>query len=53
MFLFVYFSVLLYFVFHKKKKKEKKIQKQCVFVYIGTYVWPLKQGSLNFVSFVA
>ena len=52
MFLFVYFSVLLYFVFHKNKKKIK-IQKQCVFVYIGTYVWPLKQGSLNFVSFVA
>ena len=42
MFLFVYLSVLLYFVFHIKLKKKnwkiKKIQKQCVFVYIGTCV---------------
>ena len=40
MFLFIYFSVLLYFVFHKNKKnwKIRKIQKQCVFVYIGTCV---------------
>ena len=60
MFLFVYFLVLLYFVFHKIKKK-KKIEKSekyknsvclrtLVFVYLG---WPLKQGFLNFVSFVA
>ena len=48
MFLFVYFSVLLYFVLHKNKKikiwkfwkirKIRKIQKQCVFVYIDTCV---------------
>ena len=38
MFLFVYFLVLLYFVFHKIKWKIRKIQKQCVFVYIGTCV---------------
>ena len=41
-FLFVYFSVLFYFAFHKNKikieKKIRKIQKQCVFVYIGTCV---------------
>ena len=37
MFLFVYFSILFYSVFHKKKI-EKKIQKQCVLVYIGTCV---------------
>ena len=39
MFLFVYFSVLPYFAFIKKKNwKIRKIQKQCVFVYIGTCV---------------
>ena len=48
MFLFVYFSVLLYFVLHKNKKikiwkfwkirKIRKIQKQCAFVYIDTCV---------------
>ena len=41
MFLVGYFSVLLYFVFHikiKKKMKNQKIQKQCLFVYIGTCV---------------
>ena len=40
MFLFVFFSVLLYFVFSYKikKKLKKKIQKQCVFVYIDTCV---------------
>ena len=35
MFLFVYFLVLLYFVFHIKKNGIIiKIQKQCVFMYI-------------------
>ena len=39
LFLFVFFSVLVYSVFHKNKNwKIRKIQKQCVFVYIGTYV---------------
>ena len=41
MFLFVFFSVLFYFVFHLKIKKIEKlenIQKQCVFVYIDTCV---------------
>ena len=41
MFLFVFFSVLLYFVFSykiKKKIEKKKIQKQGVFVYIDTCV---------------
>ena len=55
MFLFVYFSVLPYFVFIKKKWKIRKIQKQCVFVYIGTCVpWmAIETKFLNFVSFVA
>ena len=40
LFLFIFFSVLVYFVFHKNKKNWKnwKIQKQFVFVYIGTCV---------------
>ena len=38
LFLFIFFSVLVYFVFHIKIKKNWKIQKQCVFVYIGTCV---------------
>ena len=42
MFLFGCFSVFVYFAFHKNKKKmknqEKKIQKQCVIVYIGTCI---------------
>ena len=41
MFLFVFFSILLYFVFHINFFffwKIKKIQKQCVYVYIGTCV---------------
>ena len=43
LFLFVFFSVLVYFVFHIKIKKIKnwkitKIRKQCVFVYVGTCV---------------
>ena len=62
MFLFVYFSVLVYFVFNTKiKKKIKKLKNQknsktmcvmytLVLVYLG---WPLKQSFLNFVSFVA
>ena len=39
-FFFFFFSVLLYFVFHIKInfKKIRKIQKQCVYVYIGTCV---------------
>ena len=36
MFLFGCFSVFVYFAFNKKKKR--KIQKQCVFVYIGVCV---------------
>ena len=58
LFLFVFFSVLLYFVFSYKIKKkiEKKKYKNRVWlctlilVYLG---WPLKQNFLNFVSFVA
>ena len=40
MFLFGCFSVFVYFAFHEnlKKKFEKKIQKQCVFMYIGNCV---------------
>ena len=38
LFLFFFFSVLVYFVFHIKNWKIRKIQKQCVFVYIGTCV---------------
>ena len=41
LFLFVFFSVLVYFFYIKIKKKIwkiRKIQKQCVFIYIGTYV---------------
>ena len=43
MFLFGCFSVFVYFAFHKNKKKnekseKKKIQKQCVIVYIGTCI---------------
>ena len=39
LFLFIFFSVLVYFVFHIKKNwKIRKMQKQCVFVYIGTCV---------------
>ena len=39
--LFSYFSIFLYFVFHikiKTKIEKKKIQKQCVFVYIHNCV---------------
>ena len=53
MFLFVYFSVLFYFAFHKYLKKMKKKKTVClcslVLVYLG---WPLKQSFLNFVSLV-
>ena len=42
MFLFVFFFSVLLFVFQKKFKKKllknQKIQKQCMFVYIGTYI---------------
>ena len=56
MFLFVCFQFLLYFFFQKKKLKNQKNTKtvcvMCtlVLVYLG---WPLKQSSLDFVSFVA
>ena len=59
MFLFVYFSVLVYFVFNIKIKKKLKNQKNTkavcvlctlVLVYLG---WPLKQSVLNFVLFEA
>ena len=44
LFLFIFFSVLTYFVFHIKIKKNWKIQKQCVFVYTGTCVpWTAKK----------
>ena len=36
-FLFVFFSILDFFSY-KNKNKNWKIQKQCMFVYIGTYV---------------
>ena len=36
-FVWLVFS-LFYFTFHKNKNKNWKIQKQCVFVYIGTCV---------------
>ena len=42
MFLFVYFSVLVYFVLIQKKKKKLKNQEKyknsVCYVYIGTYV---------------
>ena len=41
MFLFVYFLFYFILIFIKNKNKIwkiRKIQKQCVFVYIGTYV---------------
>ena len=42
MFLFVYFSVVLYFVFHikivKKIEKSEKYKNSVCFVYIGTCV---------------
>ena len=39
LFLFVFFLVLVYFFFsYKKNWKIRKIQKQCVFVYISTCV---------------
>ena len=54
---FFVFSVLLCFVFHLKKKFEKKkntkivcVMCTLVLVYLG---WSLKQSFLNFVSFVA
>ena len=39
MFLFVYFSIFLYFVYHKKKiEKSEKYKNSMCFVYIGTCV---------------
>ena len=38
MFLFSYFSVLLYFFSYQKKKKNQKNTKTVFFVYIGTCV---------------
>ena len=39
MFLFVYFSILFYFVFHIKKfEKSEKYKNSVCFVYIGTCV---------------
>ena len=42
MFLFVYFSILVYFVFNikiiKKIEKLEKYKNSVCFVYIGTYV---------------
>ena len=38
MFLFSYFSVLLYFFSYQKKKKIQKNTKTVFFVYIGTCV---------------
>ena len=60
LFLFVFFSVLVYFVFHIKIKKKnwKKLEKDknsvCLCTLVHVYHgWPLKQNFLNFVSFVA
>ena len=57
MFLFGYFSVLLCFVFHikKKLKNQKNTKTVCVLcTLVLVYLeWPLKQSFLNFVSLVA
>ena len=60
LFLFVFFSVLVYFVFHIKIKKKnwKKLEKDknsvCLCTLVHVYHgWPLKQNFINFVSFVA
>ena len=56
LFLFVFFSVLVYFVFHIKKieKSEKYKNNVCMWTLVLVYLgWPLKQSFLNFVSFVA
>ena len=59
MFLFGYFSVLLYFVFHIKinkkiEKSEKYKNNVCLCTLVLVYLeWPLKQNFLNVVSFVA
>ena len=54
---FFFFPQFCFILFFYKNNfifwKNRKIQKQCVF-YIHWYLgWPLKQSSLNFVSFVA
>ena len=55
MFLFVYFSVLPYFAFIKKKieKSEKYKNNMCLCTLVLDLRWPLKQSFLNFVSFGA
>ena len=60
MFLFGYFSVLFYFIFHIKikikkiEKSEKYKNSVCLCALVLMYLgWPLKQIFLNFVSFVA
>ena len=49
------FFFFLLFSFLNKKGKIRKIQKQCMFVYIGTCVpWmAFEKKFLNFVSLVA
>ena len=57
--LFVFFSVLVYFIFHiKYKKKIEKLKNTKTVYVLCTLVlvylrWPLKQSFLNFVSLVA
>ena len=54
-FLYACFFFFLLFSFLNKKGKIRKIQKQCMFVYIGTCVpWmAFEKKFLNFVSLVA
>ena len=49
------FSLFCLFFKIKKEKLEKKIQKQCLFVYVGTCVplMAIETKFLNFVSLVA
>ena len=48
------FCIILLLLFKKKKKTEKmrKIQKQCVFVYISTCI-PLMAIEMKFLNFVS
>ena len=58
LFLFVFFSILVYFVFHMKirikiEKSEKYKNSVCLYTLVLVYLgWLLKQNLLNFVSFV-